>query len=253
MIKRMRWILLAGLLCAGCCCDPQGPLPTEAGWLLFSYVDGQLDADREAVRRAAGLDAYCRSTTPEERAAVQPLFFPNERIEGGGGEWRIDTPTGCWRFWMQEAKLLDQPGALWRIALSEADSERSFTVQPQAAERWTIHAQGTDRRFEVTSVKQVCVQGSGAGLMLTFRSGHGTCRGRSTPRLHMAYTIEKPLTFAGQGGTPLYGGTLAIGAYNEAEAACETVGALYTGGDRVEITYCGITRVWDRYGPSWWR
>lgn len=242
-MRRIRWILLAGLLCARCCCVREGPAPTEAGWLLFSYVDGQLDVDRKATRRAAWLDAYCRSTTPQERAAVQSLFFPNERIEGGGGERRIDTPKGCWRFWMQEGKLLDQPGALWRIALSEIDGERTFTVLPQAGDRWTIRTQGTDRRFEVTSVTQVCVQGCGAGLLLIFRSGHGTCRGRTSPRLHMDYTIGEPLTFAGQEGTPLYGGSLVIEACNEAEGADETVGALYVGNDRVEITCCGITRV----------
>lgn len=70
MTRRIRWILLAGLMCAGCCCVWEGPALTEAGWLLFSYVDGQLDVDRKATRRAAGLDAYCRSTTPQERAAV---------------------------------------------------------------------------------------------------------------------------------------------------------------------------------------
>ena len=81
--------------------------------------------------------------------------------------------------------------------------------------------------------------------------GTASARGRAVPCLQVEYAIETPVEYLGQKGMPLYGGSLTIRSHNDAEDADDVAEALYVGNGRVEITYCGVTRIWEKENPLW--
>ena len=86
-MKRFLLLLLIGCGCA-CTSIDNAPAPTQAGWVLFGYVNTAFGNHCEAAMRAAQLDEYRRQTTDEGRREVQDRYFLRERIVNDGNVWR---------------------------------------------------------------------------------------------------------------------------------------------------------------------
>lgn len=254
-------LLLIACFCSSCFTnDSYEQRHTQAGWLLFHYADATLDANYVVALRAAQFDEYLRQTTDEGRQEVHNRYFPRERIVYEANAWWILSTRYTWIITVVDGRSLDDPGAEWGITyrdewgLGETDKEGTRTTISGAEDgplimRSTI---GLSRFITQCEVIMRVPHFEGESSFLEFLSGGATLQGRATPRLDVAFAIEKPVVYKPPFEMPEMDGLLSITAHNEVDNADEQVTSEYLPHHEVKITYCGKTEIWDERGWGVW-
>lgn len=254
-------LLLIACFCSSCFTDePYEQHHTQAGWLLFHYADATLDANYAVALRAAQFDEYLRQTTDEGRQEVHSRYFPRERIVCEANAWWILSTRYTWIITMLDGKSLDDPGAEWIVmyrdewGLREADKEdvRS-TISSADGGMLTMRSSiGLSRFITQCEVTMRVPHFGGENSFLEFLSGGAKLKGRTTPRLDVAFAIETPIVYKPPFEMPEMSGALSITAHNEVDNADEQLTSEYLPHHEVKITYCGKTETWaEREWAVW--